>query len=89
MVDFSHLDALQGRLHRERTRLRDAKAAIGNASGKKAEKIANEIAFREREIASCEREIVGEYKFLGIDPPPASLEDLSDDDLLAELTAGE
>ena len=73
-MDLSHLDALQARLGREKVRLADAKTA-------------KEVAFRQREIAACEREIVGEYKFLGIEP--LSLDEIlmSDDDLLAELGA--
>ena len=72
MTDFSHLDALQSRLRRETAR-RDA--ATND----------NERNFRIREIASCEKEIAAEYKFLGIEP--VSLDDLlmSDDELLAEL----
>ena len=74
MTDLSHLDALQSRLGREKARL----AAATNA---------NEKAFRAREIASCEKEIAAEYKFLGI--APLTLNDIlmSDDDLLAELGA--
>lgn len=73
MTDFSHLDALQSRLFREQCRLAAAKTE-------------NEKNFRIREIASCEKEIANEYKFLGI--APASLNDiLSDDELLAELEA--
>ena len=72
MTDFSHLNALQDRLFREQSRL----AAATNA---------NERAFREREIASCEREIAGEYKYLGIEP--VALDDISDDELLAALAA--
>jgi hypothetical protein len=72
MTDFSHLDALQSRLGRERSRLASAKSE-------------NEKNFRAREIASCEKEIAAEYKFLGIEP--LSLEEImmSDDELLAEL----
>ena len=72
-TDFSHLDALQGRLVREQGRLANAQTE-------------NEKNFRLREIAACEREIANEYKFLGIEP--MSLDDilLSDDELLAELT---
>ena len=74
MTDFSHLDALQGRLAREQDRLTNAKNE-------------NERSFRVREIAACEREIANEYKFLGI--KPVSLDDIlmSDDELLRELTA--
>lgn len=72
MKDFSHLDALQARLMREKVRLNAAKND-------------HEKAFREREIASCEKEIAAEYKFLGIEP--LSLDEIlmSDDELLAEL----
>jgi hypothetical protein len=74
MTDFSHLDALQGRLAREQDRL----AVAENE---------NERSFRIREIAACEREIANEYKFLGIEP--VSIDDIlmSDDDLLRELSA--
>lgn len=67
MTDFSHLDALQARLFREKDRLAVARNE-------------NERQFRLREIAACEKEIEGEYKFLGIEPCT-----LSDDELLAEL----
>jgi hypothetical protein len=72
MTDFSHLDALQGRLAREQDRLANAKTE-------------NERNFRTREIAACEKEIANEYRFLGIEP--LSLDDilLSDDELLAAL----
>lgn len=74
MTDLSHLDALQGRLARETAR-RDAATN------------ANERNFRIREITACEKEIVAEYKFLGI--APVSLDDIimSDDELLRELTS--
>lgn len=86
MVDFSHLDALQGRLYREQERLREAEALLSSAKGRRIAKIKSAIAFRKREIASCEREIAGEYKFLGIDPPPVSLDDISNDELFKALT---
>ena len=72
MTDFSHLDALQVRIRREKTRL----AVATNE---------NEKAFRVREIKSCEKEIAAEYEFLGI--APLTLDDIlmSDDELLAEL----
>lgn len=74
MTDLSHLDALTGRLTREQSRLASVKTE-------------NEKNFRLREIASCEKEIAAEYKFLGIEP--LSLEEIlmSDDELLAELEA--
>lgn len=71
--DFSHLNALQERRHREQQRL-----AVASTE--------TERAFRTREIASCDREIAAEYAFLGIQPAPAVAE-MSDADLLAELTA--
>lgn len=71
--DLSHLDALRSRLAREGDRLATAKTLT-------------EQNFRLAQIASCEKEIAAEYKFLGIEP--LSLEDiLSDDDLLRELGA--
>lgn len=74
MTDFSHLDALQSRRSREVAR-RDA------ATNE------NERSFRIREIASCEKEIAAEYKFLGIKPLTWEELMLSDDELLAELTS--
>ena len=72
MTDLTHLDALRSRLAREQQRLANARTE-------------NEKAFRIREITACEKEIAGEYKFLGIEPLP--LDDiLSDDALLAALT---
>lgn len=70
--DFSHLDALIDRLMREKGRLADATTA-------------KEAAFRHREIAACEKEIAGEYKFLGIEPLTLNEILMSDDELLAEL----
>ena len=72
MTNFSHLDALQSRLARENGRLAAAKTLT-------------EQNFRLAQIASCEKEIAAEYKFLGIEP--VSLDDIimSDDELLAEL----
>lgn len=71
MNAFEHLDALKARLFRERSRL--SKAATEN-----------EKTFRLREIASCEKEIAAEYKFLGI--KPVSLDDILDDELISELS---
>ena len=73
-MNLDHLEALQARLSREKSRLADASTA-------------NEIAFRTREIAACEREIAGEYKFLGIAPLTLDEILMSDDELLAELLA--
>lgn len=70
MTDFTHLDALQARLFREQQRLAVAKSD-------------NERGFRQREIASCEREIAAEYKFLGI--APVSLDEILMDDLITQL----
>lgn len=72
MTDLSHLDALQARLRRETDRLAAATTV-------------NERNFRLQQIASCEREIANEYKFLGIEPTVEC--DMSDDELLAALTA--
>lgn len=86
MTDFSHLDALQGRLHREQMRLNDAERAIDTASKTASTRLQNEIEFRKREIASCQREIAGEYRFLGIEPPSDSVDYLSDEELMKALT---
>jgi len=72
MTDLSHLDALQSRLRRENDRLATAKTLT-------------EQNFRLQQIASCEREIANEYKFLGIEPTIEC--ELSDDELLRELGA--
>lgn len=87
MKDLSHLGALLARLGRENNRLKAASSAWLITTGTRAKaRIANEIAFRQREIAACEKEIAAEYKFLGIDPSvPAEIEAMSDDELLAEL----
>lgn len=79
MIDFSHLDALQSRLSREKARL----AVAQNMRWSKRRD--NEIAFRQREIAACEKEIAGEYQFLGLEPPSLDEILMSDDELLAEL----
>ena len=71
-IDFIHLDALYARLNREQARLRAATTS-------------RDVAFRASQIASCNREIVDEYKFLGIEAPVTA--DLSDDELMAELAA--
>lgn len=69
---FDHLDALKLGLSHERVRL-------ANATNPK------EISLRKVWIAQKEREIEGEYKFLGIEANDGS--DLSIDDLFAELSA--
>ena len=72
--DLSHLDAIQSRIGREKARMAAATSE-------------NERAFRAREIKAAEKELAAEYKFLGI--APLSLDEilLSDDELLAELSA--
>jgi hypothetical protein len=86
MTDLSHLDALLARLTRENGRLQEAERALACAKSATARKRADaEIEFRKREVASCGREIDAEYRFLGIEP--VTLDDISDDDLLAELLA--
>lgn len=67
MTDFAHLNALQHRLHKETRAL----AAATNAS---------ERELRAVWVAQIEREIAGEYAFLGITPCTAS-----DEELLADL----
>lgn len=79
-MDLSHLDALQARLSREKSRLASAQSARPSRC------TANEIAFRQREIAACEKEIAGEYKFLGIEPLTLEEIMMSDDELLAALS---
>jgi hypothetical protein len=68
--DLTHLDALTGRLAREKDRLAEATTE-------------DERNFRSRQIAACEKEISDEYKFLGIEPAVTS--DLTDDELAREL----
>lgn len=70
MEKFNHLTALQESLSREKVRL-------ANATNQ------NERKFRLQRIAMVEKEIAGEYKFLGMDKIAA----MSDDELLAELVA--
>lgn len=71
MTDFAHLDALQMRLLNTKRRLTNCKP--------------HQNLFWNIEISGIEKEIEGEYKFLGIAPPaPCTLDD---DQLLAELTA--
>lgn len=71
MTNLSHLDALQLSLSHEKARVEAAKSD-------------RERTWRSHNVMMIEREIAGEYKFLGI--APVTLDDiLSDDDLLAEL----
>jgi len=73
MTDYSHLIALQTRLSHEREYLAAAKSA-------------NEIALRKVWIVQIEKEIAGEEKHLGIEPVSAEIQEMSDDDLLRELS---
>ncbi len=63
MTDFTHLSALQHRLHNEQRAL-------------KAARTDQERALRAVWVAQCEREIAGEYAFLNIAPCDASDEEL-------------
>ena len=71
MKDTSHLVALHESLSREQSRLASATVA--------------DREFRQRCIDSKQREIESEYQFLGIESTD-SLAEISDDDLLAELS---
>jgi hypothetical protein len=68
MEKFNHLNALQESLGREQERLANAKNQ-------------NERDFRLHRIAMVQKEIAGEYKFLGME----KIAVMSDDELLAEL----
>ena len=70
--DFSHLNALQNRLFNEQQRL-------ANAVDSK------EIELRKVWVSQIEKEIAGEYAFLGVDQWTEESE-ISDEDLLAQLT---
>lgn len=67
MPDFTHLNALQHRLHNETRALN----AATNAGARE---------MRAVWVTQIEREIAGEYAFLGITPCTAT-----DDELLADL----
>lgn len=71
-MDVSHLIALQAGLEHERERLADAKSD-------------KERAMRSVWVAGYESEIAAEKKFLGL--ADITFEDISDDELLAELMA--
>lgn len=71
MIDTSHLNAIENRLHNETMRLAAAKTE-------------RERAFRQREIVSAERELAAERKFLGL-PTEEELPKMSIDEILAEL----
>jgi len=70
-MNMDHLKALQVRLSNTKSRL-----AYTNTPSSRA--------YYAQQVAMCEKEIAGEYKFLGIDPP--ALEEVSDDELLEELS---
>lgn len=70
-ADHSHLDAIQLRLSHERARLSSARTL-------------KEKRQREVWVAQAEKELADEYRFLGIQPD-SSVEEMSDDDLMAEL----
>lgn len=70
MEKFAHLTALQESLAREQVRLANAKNQ-------------NERDFRNQRIAMVQKEVAGEYKFLGME----TIDAMSDDELLAELAA--
>lgn len=72
MKDLSHLNALELRLSHERDRL----------AGAKTDK---ERALRRVWVAQIEKEIAAEHKFLGLSTDFET--PVSDDELLAELTA--
>lgn len=72
MTDLTHLTALQTRLRHEREYLAAATSE-------------QEVALRTVWIAQIEREISGEYAFLGIEPVVEC--DMTDEELLAALAA--
>jgi hypothetical protein len=73
-VDTTHLKALNLRLSHARSRL--------NAARTDAER-----QLRTVWVDQLEREVAGERQFLGL-PQETLVDDLSDDDLLAELSPG-
>ena len=72
MKDFSHLHALEFRLHNERQRL--------NQSYNKPSEWASRLVI----VQGIEREIQGERIFLGLNPNPVP-GSMDDDALMAEL----
>lgn len=72
-MDTSHLVALQQRLANEKARLENARTE-------------QEKTYRTVVVNQVQREIDGEYQFLGM-ASAVDLPDLSDDDLLAALAA--
>lgn len=55
MIDYSHLDAIQERIHRETMRFMSAHTE-------------SERQFRFSQVQQARREEAAEYKFLGIEP---------------------
>ncbi len=74
MTDTTHLTALLTRLSNE------------NAYFAKA-KTETEVELRKVWISQIEKEVEAEYKFLGLEPIESEIEEMSDDDILAELMA--
>ena len=70
MIDYSHLNSLQLRLHNEQQRLANAVRV-------------DEINARKVWVRQIEKEIDAEYKFLGFEP--LAEESISDEELLAEI----
>ena len=69
MTDTAHLEALLTRLSHERTRLGFAQAA----------KSAREVKARKVWVDQLEAEVEAEYKFLGMEPVPPSVDDILED----------
>jgi hypothetical protein len=75
-IDFSHLNAIQDRIHRETMRFMSARNE-------------KERQFRFSQVEQAKREEAAEYRFLGIEPSQIdSIDDISDDELL-EILKGE
>lgn len=70
-MDTTHLAALHTRLINERARLASSKTS-------------QERELRSVLVAQCERELAGEYTFLGM-PPSTPTTNIDDDQLLADL----
>lgn len=79
MTDFSHLGALEMSLVHEKARVTEAKANAWRKGGYGI------LVFREHNCRMIEKEIAAERKFLGIGEA-ASVDDISDDELLALLS---
>lgn len=63
MIDYSHLNAIQDRIHRETMRFMAAHDP-------------KEREFRFSQVCQAERELAAEYKFLGIEPCTMSDDEL-------------